>query len=391
MSIADEDTDALIRRRTLLDSSVMNLCQAGVEVPKDLEEEYIAVQDELIRRGKHSLPDPPRTWTAWLGKRIGDYKIEYLMEEGLYWYLFHANQEGVGDPSLAGSAMIKAAKEVERYGTESGKVKFATRAFAIDGDIVREVQPAQDALLNAEIRRFVATTHGAIPVIDEESKKDDCQYYRTPHIAGDSLRQLLLHCDPREAAFSIVSMFSQIAGTLAELCSDPTFVYHGNLKPENIIFTAGGVLFRELGFFGPLACGGGIEPEVRIASPQYYPWLDIDDIGALGICLWEALIDYHPFDDSRPAGGDCIISSDLRALVDLELSLANMFVLPMLSLKRPHQLGVRTSEKLEQVLFKSIKLKIGEDGQLLEDAGYESMAHFNEDLLELLNETQMIF
>lgn len=391
MSLADEDTDVLIQRRVLLDSTVMNMCMAGVEVPPEVAQEFEAVQDELIRRGKNQMPDPPRTWTNWLGVKIGQYKIQYLIEEGLYWYLFHATGPESSEPEGAGAAMVKVAKEANLYGAESGKLKYATRLFAIDGDIVREVQPAQNVFVQAEIRRFVATTHSAIPVIDQESTERHCQYYRTPHIAGDSLRQLLLHCDPKEAAFSIVSMFSQIAGALDELSADPSFVYHGNLKPDNIIFTAGGVVFRELGGFGPLLCGDVLESEVRIATPQYYPWLDVDDIGALGICLWEALVDYHPFDDSRSPSGESIVSSGLRTLIDLELSLANIFVLPLLNIKRPHEFGVRTSEKLEHVLFKSIKLNLGADGLIHEDPGYESMAQFNKDLLDLLNEPQMIF
>jgi hypothetical protein len=411
MSLKDEDTEALIKRRTVLDSTVMNLCLAGVAVSPELEQEVIAVQDELTRRGKQAAPVNARTWTSWLGKKIGDYTIQYLIEEGLYWYLFHASgpdntgRENTGlehselehtglentETEAAGPAMLKVAKDATNYGTESGKLKYATRLFAIDGDIVREVQPAQNVFIEAEIRRFAAITHGAIPIVDEEAVVLDCQYYRTPYFAGDTLRELLVHSDGKEAAFLIVSLFSQIASALDELYADEAFAYHGNLKPENIVFTSSGVYFRELGGFGPLLCGDVMEAEVRTASPQYYPWLDVDDIGALGICLWEALVDYHPFDDSRAAVGECIVSNGLKALVDLELSLSNTFVLPLLSIKRPHQLGVRTSEKLEFVLFKSIKLKIGEDGQIYEDPGYDSLAQFNEDLLELLNETQMIF
>jgi serine/threonine protein kinase len=391
MSLADEDTDVLIKRRVLLDSTVMNLCMAGVEVPPEVAQEFEAVQDELIRRGKNTLPDRPRSWTSWLGKKFDDYTIEYLVEEGLYWYLFHASGPENSEPDGAGAALIKVAKEANLYGAESGKLKYATRLFAIEDDIVREVQPAQNVFIQSEIRRLVATTNSAIPVIDQESTQRDCQYYRTPHIPGDSLRQLLLHCDAREASFSIVSMFSQIAATLEDLCADPSFVYHGNLKPDNIIFTAGGVSFRELGSFGPMRCGDVLENEVRITTPQYYPWLDVDDIGALGISLWEALVDYHPFDDSRAPAGESIVSSGLRALIDLELSLSNIFVLPLLNIKRPHEFGVRTSEKLERVLFKSIKLRLGEDGLIHEDAGYESIAQFNQDLLGLLNEPQMIF
>jgi len=386
MSLADEDTAVLLERRQVLDSTVMNMTIAGLAVPPELELEFLAVQDELIRRGQSAPLSAARNWTNWLGKKIGDYRIDYLIEEGLYWYLFHASSD---DETLP--AMIKVAKEPHCFGIESGRVRFPTRLFAIDGDIVREVQPAQNVIIEAEVIRMTATTSGAIPVIDEESRDQGIQYYRTPYFVGDSLRELLVNSGGGDAAFGIVSMFSQIAGILDELSQDQSFTYHGNLKPENIIFTSAGVVFRELGDFGPMRCHDVMEPEVRITSPQYYPWLDADDIGALGICLWEALLDYHPFDDNRPGDGECIISPELRALVELELSLANIFVLPLLSLKRPHQLGIRTSAKLETVLFKSIKLRVGEDDQIHEDPGYESMAQFNEDLLELLNESQMIF
>jgi len=390
MSLADEDTNVLLERRQVLDSTVMNMTVAGLEVPPELELEFRAVQDELIRRGQSAPLKAKRNWTYWLGKKIGDYRIDYMIEEGLYWYLFHANLDD--DDSLP--AMIKVAKESSCYGIESGRVRFPTRLFAIDGDFIREVQPAQNVIIEAEVIRMTGTVSGALPVIDEESRTEGIQYYRTPYFVGESLREVLYNQDSGEGAelaFGIVSMFSQVAGTIDELSQDQSFTNHGNLKPENIIFTAGGVVFRELGDFGPLRCQDVMEPEVRITTPQYYPWLDTDDICALGACLWEALIDYHPFDDTRPGDGECILSNDMRALIDLELSLANIFVLPLLSIKRPHQLGIRTSAKLETVLFKSIKLRVGEDGLIYEDPGYQSMAQFNEDLLELLNESQMIF
>jgi hypothetical protein len=391
MSLEDEETQSLLKKRQVLDSTVMNLCIAGVEVPPELAQEFADVQDELIRRGQRApLPKTP-TWTDWLGKKIGDYTIEYMIEEGLSWYLFHAAAGDNAQSEIAGPAVIKVAKNHLHYGAESGTMRYPTRLFALDGDVVREVEPAQNVFVEAEIRRLTAIAHGAIPVVDEEGRAGDFQYYRTPYYPGETLRQLLVYGSGKHEAFGIVSMFSQIASTLDELTADSSSFYHGNLKPDNIVFTASGVYFRELGGFGPLQCGDKMEAEVRITTPQYYPWLNVDDIGALGISLWDALIDHHPFDDSRPAEGECIISNDLKALVDLELSLANVFVLPLLSIKRPHQLGVRTSEKLENVLFKSIKLKIGDDGQIYEDPGYESMAHFNEDLLELLNEAQMIF
>lgn len=391
MSLADEDTMALKKKRQMLDSSLMNMIVAGVEVPAEMAEEFAEVQDELLRRGQ-SAPLPVRpSWTTWLGQKIGAYKIQHLIEEGLYWYLFQAAVEDAAQAETIGPAMIKVAKGAQYYGSDSGRKKFPTLLFAIDGDIVRQVEPAQNVFMAAEIQRLTAITHGAIPVIDEEGLARDHQYYRTPHFSGDSLDNLLTECYGQDNAFGIVSMFSQIASALDELGATESFNYHGNLKPENIIFTAAGVYFRELGDFGPLLCGEIMEAEVRTTTPQYYPWLDVDDIGALGICLWDGLLNYHPFDDRRAAEGECIISDGLKALVDLELSLANTFVLPLLSIKRPHQIGFRTSEKLEHVLFKSIKLKIGEDGMIYEDPGYESMAEFNHDLLDLLNETQMIF
>ncbi|MBS1992011.1 MAG: protein kinase family protein [Cyanobacteria bacterium SZAS LIN-3] len=388
MSLAEEDTDALLKRKHALDSTVMSMTVAGIEVPAEMELEFIAVQQELIRRGRNDAPLVARNWTSWLGKKIGEYTIDYMIEEGLYWYLFHATYSDESAP-----AMIKVSKSSDCYGVESGKIRFPTRLFAIDGDFVREVQPAQNAIIEAEVIRMTATVSDALPVIDEESRDpvSGVQYYRCPYYPGDTLRDLLNNGDGPEAAFGIVSMFSQIAGVLDELSQQDSFAYHGNLKPENIGFTASGVMFRELGDFGPLRCTQAMESEVRITTPQYYPWLDADDIGALGICLWEALIGYHPFDDARPGDGECMISQGLRALVELELSLANIFILPLLSIKRPHQLGIRTSEKLETLLFKSIKLKVGEDGQIHEDPGYQSMTEFNEELLDLLNESQMIF
>ena len=53
-------------------------------------------------------------------------------------------------------------------------------------------------------------------------------------------------------------------------------------------------------------------------------------------------------------------------------------------------LGVKVAPRLEEVLFKSLKIQLGSDGLLYEDAGYESMAQFNEDLLSLLSEPELL-
>ncbi|MBU6451655.1 MAG: hypothetical protein KGS72_07765 [Cyanobacteria bacterium REEB67] len=403
----EQTTEDLQARKRVLDSSLMDFAVAGLPLPLEMEEEFVAVQNELARRGASAPPvESDRMWTFWLGKTLGSYTIDYLVEEGLYWYLFHASPGASSFDPGSGQAWIKIAKADDCYRIDSGQVKFATRLFAIDGDIVREVRPELNSFLHAETTRlkslvtsldamadtdFAGEIAFSLPRLLEEDSFERLDYYRTACPSGDTLRELLVYGAGRDSAFAIVSMFSQIAAALDLLGRDPVFQYHGNLKPENIVFTASGVYFRELGDFGSMRCGGALEAEVRTTTPQYYPWLDVDDIGALGICLWDALTDYHPFDDTRAVDGDCILSAGLRALVDLELSLANMFVLPLLSIKRPHQFGVRTTEKLENVLFKSLKMSIGEDGLLYEDAGYESMSAFNDDLLELLNEPEMIF
>ena len=401
--VGEQDTVVLLKRKVVLDSSLMGFAMSGMEPPADWVEEFNAVQDELTRRNVPfpSLSDE-HAWSNWLGKSIEGYKIQYLIEEGLYWLMFAAEPEAAGG-SASEPVVFKIAKEVSQYRIETGSIPRPTRLFAIDGDVVREVWPAQNVFIQAEIQRLGALageslpelmTVGSVGLASIAGGADTVaavQYCRTPLIAGDRLADLLQYGTGRHQSFEIVSMFSQIASTLADMLSNEGFIYHGNLKPENIVFTAGGVYFRELGDFCSLKCGDVLEPEVRITTPQYYPWLDVDDVGALGACLWEALTDYHPFDDRRAAEGDCILAADMRALIDFELSLSNMFVLPLLNIKRPHQLGINTTESLETLLFKSIKMRVGEDGLIHEDAGYASMAEFSTALLELLNEPTMVF
>ena len=411
MSFADVSMDALEQRKNALDTTLINLAMAGLPLPVELQKEFSEIQNELAQRhaaapslAKNGVA---RSWTDYLGRKFGSFTIEYLIEEGLYWFLFQASADDA-DP-----VMIKIAKSPSLYGLQSSQVKFPTRSFAIDGDVVREIIPAANALLQGETNRlatmgsiidFGSDAGVSLSRIDQTgSTAEHLAFYRCPCFGGNTLRELLVHGSGKDASFAIVSMFSQIASALDWLAQSGQFEYHGNLKPDNIVLTAGGVYFRELGDFAPLLCQPPdsssssssskpvLEPEVRTTTPQYYPWLDVDDIGALGICLWEALTDYHPFDGTRVSEGDCLLSAGLRALIDLELSLSNTFVLPLLKIKRPHQFGVRTTEKLEFVLFKSLKMHIGEDGRLYEDPGYETMAAFNADLLELLNDAQMIF
>src|SRR5205823_1116164 len=63
--------------------------------------------------------------------------------------------------------------------------------------------------------------------------------------------------------------------------------YHGDLKPENIILSGGGVRVIDPGYFGSMRCKEGMVPHVVVSSPQYYPCLEPDDSLAAALCLWE--------------------------------------------------------------------------------------------------------
>lgn len=396
MSIADTDVETLLKLKESLESSLLDLAMAGLPVPDDLAREVEEVHIELSRRDPDDialvLAQKPLRFTDWLGCELGEWTLDQLLEEGRYWFLFHASKLDSAGEAVAG-AWIKIARELADYENSDSFPKFSTLTLAISDDLVRLVVPEQNAVVQADIDKLQKNGAGHLRQV---SNVNGLLYYVLDEQPGKPMRQLIDYEWAALDAREILPIFAAVVSAAAVHCQVSGESFYGNFKPENILIddsSASGPIIRfiEPGSYGPLSCVDGLEPEVFITTPEYYPWLDGDDIGALGLCLWEALLGYHPFAPPQKieqasgwsTSSNMIICSDsLKALVEFENSLANSFVSPLLAIKLPSHLAP-VSAQMEAVLLKAIKLRLADDGLLYEDAGYGSLAEFHSALLAL--------
>ncbi len=385
MSIENESNETLLAMKQSFDSLLMGCSLAGVQSPSEIEDQFLQVQAELARRGVSSQR-ATSSWTDLLGQEIGNYRLDYLIEEGFYFYLFHAVEIGTNLEFT-----VKLAKARHEFGPQAGALINPTRLLGITHDVIRELVPKAQLLLRCEVNRL-ALLHPQLPVV---SCAQD-QFYSTTFSAGRTLRDIIKH--DVDSGPQVLSAAVDICTVMAELSENTAFVQHGNLKPENILVTKNGLLFRELGYFGAMEVDEGeleegrIEAEAILTTPQYYPWLDCDDITALGIILWETFVGFNPFAEgaanvASPEQTNWA-SDSLRAMIEMELAMSNPYLTPLLSLRRPSELLPDLSSGMEELLLKTLRLRIGTDGKLHESEGYESFLALREDLSRFLELTK---
>lgn|GEM_PF-1019655 len=374
MTIENETDETLLALKQSFDTILMGCSLAGLPAPAEIEGQFLQVQAELTRRSVST--ERADSWTDWLGKEIGNYRLDYLIEEGLYFYLFHGVDESGAEFS------IKVAKPENEFGAQVGAIINPTRLLGLTGDVIRELLPQAQLLLQCEVMRL-GIVHPRLPVVS--SVQDN--FYSTAFSAGRTLRDIIKYdIDPGP---QVLSAAVDICTVMADLSENAVFVHHGNLKPENIVVSKNGLLFRELGYFGAMAVASGqIEPEACLTTPQYYPWLDCDDITALGIILWETFVGFNPFAAAGNAEGNDWASDSLKAMVDMELAMSNPYLTPLLSLRRPSELLPDLSAGMDEVLLKTLRLRTGTDGKLHEGEGYQSFLALRDDLSRFLELTK---
>lgn len=131
--LSSKSVSALLQLKESLDSSLLGFAIAGLPLPDELAEEFAAVQSELARRDPDEIlavqTSKPLLFTDWLGCTLGEWKIDYLVAESPYWFLFHAvSADGA-------ERWLKIARELADYANKDNFARFSTRALAIDDDL----------------------------------------------------------------------------------------------------------------------------------------------------------------------------------------------------------------------------------------------------------------
>lgn len=204
--------------------------------------------------------------------------------------------------------------------------------------------------------------------------------YRMEYLLGTTARDAFV-----TGSFS-ADMFLELLAIVVAIENSPTFNYHGDLKPENIMCTDKGIKLIDPGYFGPLNTIYGREPRVPVTTAIYYPLLKPDDVLALGILLWECVLSLHPFmhgnvDDE--SYDESLISAELLGEVAKKERVGQHIYSAILSLKLPGNLRSDMTEAMERFLLKALRLKLNEEGKLAPDSGFGTAAEFRNSFAEL--------
>lgn len=293
---------------------------------------------------------------TWIGASLGEYVIESLLGEGSYSWVYSCL--GSGNEQHA----IKAAKpdDLVRAGVDQTRT-FPTQALLQATGSVLKVQPDAGELLQAQISKLQAVRTAGMPRILEYSLASGLSYYVMDIVRGKTLRQLM------QEGPQPIELFIALAQTLDALQKDPAFLWHGDLKPENIMVHEDKVVILDPGYFGPLKTMSGMRPDVAVTTPAYYPSLQPDDMRAFAFILWEAATGRHPLSgDSDGTIDDARHGPKLAQYVrGCQAVGKGRFISGLLALERPSRHTPDSDVVLETVLLRLLGLQV-DDGEILE-------------------------
>jgi serine/threonine protein kinase len=117
---------------------------------------------------------------------------------------------------------------------------------------------------------------------------------------------LCLKRDYIDNAVTLRETMNQGAATLQHVqslliniaCLEEFRLRHGDIKPENILLSNGQLWLIDCGFFGEIVTSSGVKEEVAFTTPAYYPWLEANDLWAVGAILWEIVTGRHPLEST---------------------------------------------------------------------------------------------
>lgn len=172
-----------------------------------------------------------------------------------------------------------------------------------------------------------------------------------------------------------LQLFVEMGLALAERQQQGRMPFHGDLKPENVMFDASGS-WRLIDPSCAVAEGKPLGARTFVTTPAYYPFLMPDDRVALALMVVEALT------------GVLLTSPDVsmpprRLTADLQQWLETLtgagrgrYLQALRCVPRLDELSLQISSELSRVLLKALYLRHQSNGMLDVDRGYASWDEF---------------
>jgi len=306
---------------------------------------------------------------SWVGLIVDDSMVEANLGEGSFSFIYKGRSLTSGAETAF--KLAKASDLVERV---SDKLPRATNALSFFTGGTRDVRPDAEELLARQFTKLQAAADSALVKVDKLSQQSGLCYYQMEYLPGVSMRARI------EEGKAGLSHFASIALMLDRLSNNESFVYHGDLKPENIIVGPSSIKLIDPGYFGPLKCQEGAMSKVAITTTCYYPSLTPDDLYAFAIMIWEACLGEHPL---LPGGSGVACGDTLRQRVKRYSAIGYYGFEPLLSLRLPSVIRPGLAREVEDFLLKVMRLKVDEQGRLEDAEGFANFGAIHNQIMAL--------
>lgn len=310
-----------------------------------------------------------------LGKAAGDYELVRLVADGSFSWVFQGNHRG--DDS---ACMIKVAKPADQLGRRDSERLFPTLAQIFLTGGLTEVIPDAQQLLHLEYTTLSRAKGDHVVGVGKFETAGPFWFYQMDFVNAPNLRRWS-EFQPTQLQVGI-----QLARTVERLSQ--AGLAHGDLKPDNILVNAHGITLIDPGYFGPIDADPVNVEFCAVSTPQYYPFVQPDDLFACGVIFWELAMGRHPFDGSGLRRGDAKIGESLAALLEVRQNIGQYWMSPIWNMKLPSVIRADISGEYEEFLLKGLRLVRTADGGLDCGPGFADAGEMVERLVWLESQGQ---
>lgn len=345
-----KSTEELIREKQGLEDFAAAAAAEGIEPSDDVKSQILDLRSELERRhAEYVRAEAPEQW---IGSKLNDCSINSLLHEGKYAYVFRATNEK-GEARVL--RLAKPDVAVERI-----HERKHTFAFGVNGNEAIPVMVSPRVVLAEQIKLLKQMEKVFPGSIESDGIEHGKPFYVMPYHDGQSLRELIeLGSLPLDVY--LVSIFQSLIDVLAafEKAGVP---YHGNLKPEHVVFSKGRIHLLSPGVFD----------ETVVTTPEYYPYLKADDRLAVGIMLFECVCKIHPLNVTGDADLEARIEPEFYSSIQERIQHGMFALAGLLRFRTPGELKPDISAAAAETLIKALRLGFDSTGRLVADAGFHS-------------------
>ena len=159
---------------------------------------------------------------------------------------------------------------------------FPTRALAQMSGAIGNANVNPSELIERQFKTLSSIDDPGWMRVFEMRRFEERAFYTMDLVAGQSMRNLM-----KTGKLDAKKVLVALAAALGNVIDGSNSIYHGDLKPENIMVNGDKIVIVDPGFFGELPGRDSAGDDVSVTTPQYYPLLQPNDMFAFGVIIIE--------------------------------------------------------------------------------------------------------